>query len=31
MGWNYAKTPLTEILQKMKHPIVCANCHDPKR
>lgn len=28
MGWNYAKTPLTELLPKIKHPIVCANCHD---
>ncbi|PKN95837.1 MAG: ammonia-forming cytochrome c nitrite reductase subunit c552, partial [Chloroflexi bacterium HGW-Chloroflexi-5] len=30
MGWNYAKTPLAELLPKIKHPIVCANCHDPQ-
>jgi nitrite reductase (cytochrome c-552) len=29
MGWTYAKTPLTELFPKMKHPVVCANCHDP--
>ncbi|MCX5805508.1 MAG: ammonia-forming cytochrome c nitrite reductase subunit c552 [Proteobacteria bacterium] len=29
MGWKYAKIPLTELFPKMKHPIVCANCHDP--
>ncbi len=28
-GWGYAKTPLSELFPKMKHPIVCANCHDP--
>jgi len=28
MGWKYAKVPLTELYPKMKHPIVCANCHD---
>lgn len=28
-GWDYAKTPLTELLPRLKHPIVCANCHDP--
>jgi nitrite reductase (cytochrome c-552) len=30
MGWNYAKTPLTELLPKITQPIVCANCHDPQ-
>lgn len=30
MGWNYAKTPLAELLPHIKHPIVCASCHDPK-
>jgi nitrite reductase (cytochrome c-552) len=29
-GWDYAKTPLFELLPRLKHPIVCANCHDPK-
>ncbi|HOX16539.1 MAG TPA: ammonia-forming cytochrome c nitrite reductase subunit c552 [Smithellaceae bacterium] len=30
MGWNYAKTPLAELLSRIKHPISCANCHDPQ-
>lgn len=30
MGWNYAGTPLTGLLPRIKHPIVCANCHDPQ-
>ena len=30
MGWNYAKTPLAELLPKIKHSIVCANCHQPQ-
>jgi len=30
MGWNYAKTPLSDLLPRIKHPIVCANCHDPQ-
>jgi nitrite reductase (cytochrome c-552) len=30
MGWNYAKTPLADLLPRLKHPIVCANCHDPQ-
>ncbi len=29
-GWDYAKMPLFELLPKLKHPIVCGNCHDPK-
>lgn len=30
LGWNYAKTPLTELTPKLKHSITCANCHDPQ-
>ena len=30
MGWGYAKTPLPELMPLITHPIVCANCHDPK-
>jgi nitrite reductase (cytochrome c-552) len=30
MGWKYAKTPLAELVPRIKHPIVCASCHDPK-
>jgi nitrite reductase (cytochrome c-552) len=30
MGWNYAKTPLAELLPVIKHTIACANCHDPQ-
>ena len=29
-GWGYAKTPLFDLLPKLKYPVVCANCHDPK-
>ena len=29
MGWGYAKVPLMELAAKTKHPVVCANCHDP--
>jgi len=29
-GWGYAKIPLTELLPLLKHPIVCASCHDPQ-
>ena len=29
MGWKYAKAPIAELFPKIKHPIVCANCHDP--
>jgi nitrite reductase (cytochrome c-552) len=29
MGWKYAKVPLAELAPRMKHPVVCANCHDP--
>ena len=29
MGWKYAKTALPDLYPRMKHPIVCANCHDP--
>lgn len=27
-GWGYANKPLTELLEKSKHPVSCANCHD---
>ena len=30
MGWKYAKTPIEQLLPRLKFPIVCANCHDPK-
>ena len=30
MGWNYAKTPLNDLLPKLKFSIVCANCHQPQ-
>jgi len=30
MGWSYAKTPLSELLPRLKHPIVCASCHQPQ-
>lgn len=30
MGWKYAKTPLAELLPRLKHSIVCASCHDPQ-
>jgi nitrite reductase (cytochrome c-552) len=29
-GWEYAKTPITELFPKVTHSISCANCHDPK-
>jgi nitrite reductase (cytochrome c-552) len=28
-GWEYAHMPLAELYLEMKHPISCANCHDP--
>lgn len=28
-GWGYAVMPLAELFLKVKHPITCANCHDP--
>lgn len=28
-GWEYAKMPLAGLYLEMKHPISCANCHDP--
>ncbi len=28
-GWDYAKMPLADLYMDMKHPITCANCHDP--
>jgi nitrite reductase (cytochrome c-552) len=29
-GWDYARIPLVELLPKLTHPIVCANCHDSR-
>jgi len=28
-GWDYAKLPLAELYREMKHPVSCANCHNP--
>jgi len=28
-GWAYASLPLAELFIEVKHPITCANCHDP--
>jgi nitrite reductase (cytochrome c-552) len=28
-GWEYAHLPLSELLLHAKHPISCADCHDP--
>lgn len=28
-GWGYAAKPLSELLGRTKHPVTCANCHDP--
>ncbi len=28
-GWGYAIMPLAELFLMAKHPITCANCHDP--
>lgn len=30
MGWEYANKPLTELIDLSKHPVSCANCHDPE-
>lgn len=30
MGRSYAKTPLTELLPRIKHAVGCVNCHDPQ-
>lgn len=30
MGWSYAKVPAAELFGRLKFPITCANCHDPK-
>jgi nitrite reductase (cytochrome c-552) len=30
MGWSYAKTPLADLVPRLKHSIACANCHDPR-
>lgn len=29
-GWDYAKKPLTELMERSKHPVTCAQCHDPE-
>lgn len=29
-GWSYANQSLTELMEKSKHPVSCANCHDPE-
>lgn len=28
-GWGYANKPLTELMERTKHPVTCAQCHDP--
>lgn len=28
-GWGYANLPLAAALSDAKHPVSCANCHDP--
>ncbi|MDD4601762.1 Cytochrome c-552 [bioreactor metagenome] len=30
MGWGFANKPLTELQERSKHPVSCANCHDPE-
>ena len=27
-GWDYANKPFAELLERSKHPVTCANCHD---
>ncbi|AJQ28154.1 ammonia-forming cytochrome c nitrite reductase subunit c552 [Pelosinus fermentans] len=27
-GWGYANKPLGELLERSKHPVTCAQCHD---
>lgn len=29
-GWGYANKPLTELMERTKHPVTCAQCHDPE-
>lgn len=29
-GWDYANKPLAELIDRSKHPVTCANCHDPE-
>ncbi|MBP2628487.1 MAG: Nitrite reductase (cytochrome, ammonia-forming) [Firmicutes bacterium] len=29
-GWGYANKPLKELLDRAKHPVSCASCHDPE-
>lgn len=28
-GWDYAHLPIDQLYSDLKHPISCANCHDP--
>jgi nitrite reductase (cytochrome c-552) len=28
MGWAFANKPLTELMDQVKHPVTCAECHD---
>ncbi|MBS3909456.1 MAG: ammonia-forming cytochrome c nitrite reductase subunit c552 [Actinobacteria bacterium] len=30
MGIDFYKQPFSEMIKKAEHPIVCADCHDPK-
>ncbi len=30
MGWGYAKIPVVQLFPRLKYPVSCANCHDPK-
>ncbi len=27
-GWGYANKPLSELMERTKHPVTCAQCHD---
>ena len=29
-GWAYANKPLSELMERSKHPVTCAQCHDPE-
>ncbi len=29
-GWGFANEPLANLIEKSKHPVSCANCHDPE-
>jgi nitrite reductase (cytochrome c-552) len=30
MRWGYAGAPLTDLMNQAKHPVNCANCHNPE-